>query len=63
MTEKQGLFIKLDERDKPIAILYRTKEGYWVWHKIEEMDEDEQIRLIQHEERTIKTKTTEIFED
>lgn len=51
--EKQGLTVKFDEKGKPIAILYRTKEGYWVWHRVSEMDEEEQVRLMEKNE-TIK---------
>lgn len=49
---KQGLYIKLDKEDKPIAILYRTKEGYWVWKGIVDLDEAEQIEL--HDQQTLK---------
>ncbi len=51
--EKLGLNFKLDEQGKPIACLFRTKEGYWVWHKVGEMDEEETIELIENEKQNI----------
>lgn len=45
--EKLGLTFKFDEQGKPIAVLFRTKEGYWVWYKVSEMDEEEVIELYE----------------
>lgn len=49
-TQKQGLQVKLDEKGNPIAILFRTKEGYWVWYKVESLDEEGQIALMEKDE-------------
>lgn len=46
-TTKMGLQVLLDENDKPIAILFRTKEGHWVWHKVEPFDESGNVDLVE----------------
>lgn len=51
--EKQSHAVKFDDKGKPIAILYRTKEGYWVWMGIRELDEDEQCELMKNNEPKI----------
>ena len=48
-TTKMGLQVLLDENDKPIAILFRTKEGYWCWYKISSMDEEDNITMLKEE--------------
>ncbi len=50
MIEKQALNIKFDERGKPTALLFRTKDGNWVWMGISELDEEEQISLLKKEQ-------------
>ena len=50
--EKQAHQIKFDDKGKPIAMLYRTKDGLWVWMGVREWDEDEQVELMkQHEQK------------
>lgn len=44
--EKQSLPIAF-EGDKPIAILFRTKQGEWVWKKIEDLDEQGNVDLLE----------------
>jgi hypothetical protein len=53
--EKQAHIIKFDEKGKPVALLYRTKEGYWVWMGIFEFDEDDQEELMKNHEPKIKS--------
>lgn len=53
-TTKMGLQVLLDENDKPIAILFRTKEGYWCWYKISEMTEEEQCELMEQRHNLTK---------
>lgn len=43
--EKQSLPIAF-EGDKPIAILFRTKNGEWVWKAIVDLDEEGNVDLI-----------------
>lgn len=48
--EKQAHFVKFDDRGKPTAILYRTKDGLWVWMGVKDLDEEEQVDLMTHNE-------------
>ena len=52
--EKLTHYIKYDEQGKPIAVLYRTKEGYWVWFGVTKLDEDEQVRLMEQKDEKTK---------
>jgi L-arabinose isomerase len=45
--EKQNLNIAFNEKGDPIALLFRTKEGKWVWMAIVELDEEGQIELLE----------------
>lgn len=48
-TQKQHVQVKLDEKGNPIAILFRTKEGYWVWYGVVTFGEEEQIELLENQ--------------
>jgi len=52
-TQKQHVQVKLDEKGNPIAILFRTKEGYWVWYGVVSLDEDSQVTLMENNEKAI----------
>lgn len=54
--EKLALQFKLDEKGNPIAVLFRTKEGHWVWKGVVDLDEEQQIELIENETKNTKTK-------
>jgi len=51
--EKLALQFKLDEKGNPMACLFRTKDGLWVWKKVSDFDEEEQIALIEGESKYI----------
>lgn len=53
-TTKMGLQVKLDEKGEPVAILFRTKEGYWVWYGVNSLSEEEQVALIENQDEIIK---------
>lgn len=57
-TQKQGLQVKLDEKGNPIAILFRTKEGYWVWYSVSSMTEEEQVALMENQNEIKQNNTT-----
>lgn len=55
-TQKQGLQVKFDEKGEPVAILYRTKDGHWVWYGVISLSEDDQVSLMEKDEKQTITK-------
>lgn len=55
-TQKQGLQVKFDEKGEPVAILYRTKDGNWVWYGVISLSEDDQVSLMEKDEKQTITK-------